>query len=76
MSDAESTMSVDPTTCRWYEDRRGEDWVAGCETEHRWCFADGGTPADNHMTHCGYCGKPIEVVPAPDAEPEPVDLID
>jgi len=42
-------------TCAWRED--GSDWHTGCGD----CFTlFDGTPAENDMTYCCYCGKKIE----------------
>lgn len=70
-------MPEDTTTpCHWYEDVSCDYWVAECEGRDGslWMFAEGG-PVDNHMTFCGYCGKPIEIVDAPDTPVDAVDLV-
>jgi hypothetical protein len=41
--------------CRWTEDGDG-NWHTDCE--HMFILTHG-TPADNQMKFCCYCGKPI-----------------
>ena len=49
-------MSEEPNTCNWQRDDDGSD-ETGCGG--MWCLNDG-TPADNSMKFCPYCGGLIE----------------
>lgn len=51
-------MSNKPT-CVWAED--GEDGPWGSSCGHYWQFTDG-TPTENDMKFCPFCGKPLEQV--------------
>jgi hypothetical protein len=57
-----------PTECHWYQDgdEDSDKWAASCG-RHRYFQLNDGTPTDNRMTHCCYCGKPLVEVPI---EPE------
>jgi hypothetical protein len=57
-----------PNECHWYQDgdEDSDKWAASCG-RHRYFQLNDGTPTDNHMTHCCYCGKPLVEVPI---EPE------
>jgi len=57
-----------PNECRWLQegDEESDTWAASCG-RHRYFSLNEGTPKDNHMTHCCYCGKPLVEVPI---EPE------
>jgi hypothetical protein len=52
-----------PNECRWLQD--GDEgsslYMASCN--RRYFELEDGTPTDNHMTHCCYCGKPLVEVP-------------
>jgi hypothetical protein len=56
-----------PTECRWLQDgdEDSSTYMASCN--RRYFMLEDGTPTDNHMTHCCYCGKPLVEVPI---EPE------
>jgi hypothetical protein len=49
-------------SCEWYRDADPDDdtWATGCG--HYFTIIDG-TPADNNMAFCTFCGKPLRVVP-------------
>jgi hypothetical protein len=57
-----------PNECHWYQDgdEESDKWAASCG-RHRYFQLNDGTPTDNRMTHCCYCGKPLVEVPI---EPE------
>ena len=57
-----------PTECRWLQDgdEESDTWAASCG-RHRYFQLNEGTPTENRMTHCCYCGKPLVEVPI---EPE------
>ena len=64
-----------PNECRWLQDG-DEDfgtYMASCNRPYmascnrRYLVLEDGTPTDNRMTHCCYCGKPLVEVPI---EPE------
>jgi hypothetical protein len=57
-----------PNECHWYQDgdEDSDKWAASCG-RHRYFQLNDGTPTDNRMTHCCYCGKPLVEVPI---EPE------
>ena len=47
-----------PAECRWHEDRDG-NYATACGG--LFCL-DEGTPAENHMRFCCYCGRPLVAV--------------
>jgi hypothetical protein len=53
-----------PNECHWYQDgdEDSDKWAASCG-RHRYFQLNDGTPTDNRMTHCCYCGKPLVEVP-------------
>ncbi len=53
-----------PEQCRWLQegDEESDTWAASCG-RHRYFSLNEGTPKDNDMTHCCYCGKPLVEVP-------------
>ena len=57
-----------PNECHWYQDgdEDSDKWAASCG-RHRYFQLNDGTPTDNRMKHCCYCGKPLVEVPI---EPE------
>ena len=57
-----------PNECRWLQesDEESDTWAASCG-RHRYFSLNEGTPKDNRMKHCCYCGKPLVEVPI---EPE------
>lgn len=48
-----------PERCQWTED---EAWATGCGGLFNLAA---GTPADNEMVFCPYCGRPIATEPTP-----------
>ena len=55
-------------TCTWHGDGDGSDcWETDCHNAFR---LEEGSPADNGMKFCCYCGRPLvtDDVPAPDLE--------
>ncbi len=53
--------------CTWtyYEDDVQDYWATGCG--ELFCLNDG-TPTDNKMKYCSYCGRLILEMPIPEAE--------
>jgi hypothetical protein len=53
-----------PAECHWVQDGHedSETWAASC-SRHRYFSLNEGTPKDNHMKYCCYCGKPLVEVP-------------
>ena len=53
-----------PNECHWYQDgdEDSDKWAASCG-RHRYFQLNDGTPTDNRMTHCCYCGNPLVAVP-------------
>jgi hypothetical protein len=53
-----------PNECHWYQDgdEDSDKWAASCG-RHRYFQLNDGTPTDNRMKHCCYCGKPLVEVP-------------
>lgn len=49
--------------CEWVQDgyEESDTWQASCSG--RYFMLEDGTPKDNHMTHCCYCGKTLSEVP-------------
>ena len=62
------TALKQPNECHWYQDgdEDSDKWAASCG-RHRYFQLNDGTPTDNRMSHCCYCGKPLVEVPI---EPE------
>jgi hypothetical protein len=58
-----------PNECRWLQegDEESDTWAASCG-RHRYFSLNEGTPKDNHMRHCCYCGKPLVEVPIEEEE--------
>lgn len=58
-----------PNECRWLQegDEESDTWAASCG-RHRYFSLNEGTPKDNHMTHCCYCGKALVEVPIEEDE--------
>lgn len=51
----------EPDTCEWRgEDYDSDEWVTSCKKS--FCLMEG-TPAENDMRFCCYCGKPLVTVP-------------
>ncbi len=59
-----------PTECRWLQDGDEDSGAYMASCSRRYFVLEDGTPTDNHMTHCCYCGKPLVEVPI---EPEDND---
>jgi hypothetical protein len=56
-----------PNECRWLQDGDGDSGTYMASCNQRYFSVVDGTPKDNHMEHCCYCGKPLVEVPI---EPE------
>ena len=65
-----------PDTCQWREDFDG-NYDTDCKQS--FCMIDG-TPEENGMRFCCYCGKPLTAVKCREAElsggEDPLDLDD
>ena len=49
---------ADPDTCTWHQDGDSDSGVYATSCGH--CFSlEDGTPEDNKMAHCCYCGKKL-----------------
>jgi len=59
--------------CRWVQEDEWSDlWETGCK---HYFVINEGTPRDNSMGYCCYCGKPLEEAPweeVPDDEPNAI----
>lgn len=44
-----------PKSCIWVKDEEG-NWDTGCDNKH---ILLNGTPSENHMWFCCYCGLPL-----------------
>lgn len=55
----ETTILGAPPPCHWTEDGDG-NWETDCSGV--FCLHSG-TPTDNSMAYCCYCGKPLVEVP-------------
>lgn len=49
--------------CAWTEDEDG-NWDTGCDEKH---VLNTGTPAENGMRYCCYCGNPVKTVARKDS---------
>ena len=56
-----------PNECHWYQDGDEDSGTYMASCSRRYFVLDDGTPTDNRMKHCCYCGKPLVEVPI---EPE------
>jgi hypothetical protein len=56
-----------PNECLWLQDGGEESGTYMASCSRRYFVLEDGTPTDNRMTHCCYCGKPLVEVPI---EPE------
>jgi hypothetical protein len=56
-----------PNECHWYQDGDEDSGTYMASCSRRYFVLDDGTPTDNRMSHCCYCGKPLVEVPI---EPE------
>jgi hypothetical protein len=61
------TALEQPAACRWLQDGDEDSGTYMASCNRRYFVLQDGTPTDNHMTHCCYCGKPLVEVPI---EPE------
>lgn len=52
-------VPVAASVCTWKEDEDGTYWT---ECDHAWQFMEG-TPADNHVEFCPFCGRGLSPVP-------------
>jgi hypothetical protein len=59
--------TVQPTECWWFQDGDEDSGTYMASCNQRYFVLEDGTPTDNRMTHCCYCGKPLVEVPI---EPE------
>jgi hypothetical protein len=48
-----------PNECRWLQDGDEDSGTYMASCNRRYFVLQDGTPTDNHMTHCCYCGKPL-----------------
>jgi hypothetical protein len=56
-----------PNECHWYQDGDEDSGTYMASCSRRYFVLDDGTPTDNRMTHCCYCGKPlVEVLIEPE----------
>jgi hypothetical protein len=53
--------------CLWLQDGDEDSGTYMASCNRRYFMFEDGTPTDNRMTHCCYCGKPLVEVPI---EPE------
>lgn len=61
------TLAPDKPKCTWTDDEGG-CWDTSCG--HRFVVNDG-TPSENSMAYCCFCGKEIEeVLPEPEGDEE------
>ena len=52
------TDNAPPPHCDWIDDDSADGaWATSCG--HLFVLTDGGTPAQNRMAFCCYCGKPL-----------------
>jgi len=68
--DAERALEAalyQPNECRWLQDGDEDSGTYMASCNRRYFSVVDGTPKDNHMEHCCYCGKPLVEVPI---EPE------
>jgi len=56
-----------PNECHWLQDGDEDSGTYMASCNQRYFSVVDGTPKDNHMEHCCYCGKPLVEVPI---EPE------
>jgi hypothetical protein len=69
-SDAASALRAaleQPNECHWLQDGDEDSGTYMASCNQRYFSVVDGTPKDNHMEHCCYCGKPLVEVPI---EPE------
>jgi hypothetical protein len=56
-----------PNECHWYQDGDEDSGTYMASCSRRYFVLEDGTPTDNRMSHCCYCGKRLVEVPI---EPE------
>ena len=61
------TALEQPTECWWFQDGDEDSGTYMASCNQRYFVLEDGTPTDNRMKHCCYCGKPLVEVPI---EPE------
>jgi hypothetical protein len=61
------TALEQPNECRWLQDGDEDSNIYMASCNRRYFELNDGTPTDNRMKHCCYCGKPLVEVPI---EPE------
>lgn len=70
MSDSAVDQTAARPMCRWVQEDEGSDlWETACK--HYFALNEG-TPSDNAMEYCCYCGKHLEEAPweeEPDVDP-------
>jgi hypothetical protein len=52
-----------PNECHWLQDGDEDSGTYMASCNRRYFVLEDGTPSDNRMTHCCYCGKPLVEVP-------------
>ena len=57
-----------PNECWWFQDGDEDSGTYMASCNQRYFSVVDGTPKDNHMTHCCYCGKPLVEVPIEEDE--------
>lgn len=58
-------MTITRDGCQWFEDGDGGPWETKCG--HHFEIIEG-TPSENSMRYCCFCGKPLVEVPYDEAE--------
>lgn len=53
----------EPNECRWLQDGDEDSGTYMASCSRRYFQLNDGTPKDNDMMHCCYCGKPLVEVP-------------
>ena len=53
-----SDQQAEPDTCTWHQDGDSDSGVYGTSCHHYFNLEDG-TPEDNKMRWCCYCGKKL-----------------
>ena len=48
----------EPETCTWHQDGDSDSGTYSTSCRHH-CGLEGGTPEDNKLAHCCYCGKKL-----------------
>lgn len=61
-------LDTERTDCTWVEDIDG-NWETGCGS---WAVVNNGTPQENDMRFCWYCGKKLTEARYRDKEAEDV----